>query len=272
MNKYLREYIKLSKYMFLDEVIENNNFSICFSKADNRVFWNGIFNINIFYLETHLLYIEDLFSNRSLRTSFFVDIENKNIINFLLSKDYKIQKTDYWMIKKIQNKYKFELQRGIKIVKVNNETSVNDFISIFLSTWEDPNLTFSRTIKEKLLKKDFLKYSSAYILYYKNIPASALGYIEDGNTGILHSVATVPRFRQRGFGTILCKYTLNRVTSQEVILRSEINGDGISIYQKLGFSELGKTYIISKFQYSDFIIFQKLKKLKYVFFKVLFYK
>ena len=128
-----------------------------------------------------------------------------------------------------------------------SKAQIRDFSYALASVFEpfdDNIMKFYETIASKTLKTS--ERMKLYVGYYKDKPVTSACCCFDGSTAGVYDIATVPSFRGRGFGSYMTYHTL---------LESKKNGykiavlgaseDGLNIYNRLGFKNLGNFYVYS---------------------------
>jgi len=85
-----------------------------------------------------------------------------------------------------------------------------------------------------------------YLGFSGHKPVTACMTITQGDTSVLEMVATLPKYRRRGFASALINQALIDLRQQgvkTVTLRAE--ADGVSVYKRLGFHECFKCVVAS---------------------------
>jgi ribosomal protein S18 acetylase RimI-like enzyme len=85
-----------------------------------------------------------------------------------------------------------------------------------------------------------------YLGFSGRKPVTACMTITQGDTSVLEMVATLPKYRRRGFASALINKALLDLREKgikTVSLRAE--ADGVSVYQRLGFRECCKRTVAS---------------------------
>ncbi len=251
MNRYIEIFENGYRSLFLDKIEKCLDYTMFFSNIDKRVYWNAAHNI---YPKKDILplikSIENNFYENERRPSFIqITGENTYLENILFKRGYKKSVPCYWM--KTQ-KHRYHIETDLQIEKVNNLNQVNDFINIFTSTWKDPSKSYEKMLKTKLLNKNYKDISKAYIGYKDGKAICISGIVEYNGTGMLHSVAVIPKYKGKGYGKAISQYAINNTSKKEIILQHYGDKITTNMYTKLGFENLFSTYMVFRFEKSDF--------------------
>lgn len=80
-----------------------------------------------------------------------------------------------------------------------------------------------------------------YVGYYQDQPVSAATLFVNGETAMIHNIATIPGFRKRGFGSAITLKVMQEAKHLGVkFCFLDSSNIGLTIYQKLGFKIYSK--------------------------------
>ncbi len=258
MNRYIEIFENGYYFLFLDKIEKCLDYTMFFSNTDKRIYWNAAHNI---YPKKDILpiikSIEDRFYENERRPSFIqIKGENTHIENILFKRGYKKSVPCYWMK---TSKHRYKIETDLQIEQVNNMHQVNDFINIFTGTWKDPSKSYAKMLKTKLLSKNYKDISKAYVGYKDGKAICISGMVEYKSTGMLHSVAVTEKYKGNGYGKAISQYAINNTHKKEIILQHYGDKITTNMYLKLGFENLFSTYMIFRFEKSNFFNnFQKI--------------
>ena len=226
------------------ELVKEDNYS--WVRNRNSAWPNWIFRLNRELLdkEEFIRLLTDRIKNKEI-PPFLVTLEPDNPeLFYTLAGKYGMKQINRWTGMAISPKdYRplAELNQDQKVVEVNNIDVINDWIHVV-----NNSLFNSTTLETEIIEKLYRKGPLRLFLGYENMyPVStALSFQTDSTAG-LYMIATMERYRGKGWGTILTRFAMEKCfqnNSRLIILHASAMGE--PIYRKIGFKEYCKFGIL----------------------------
>jgi GNAT superfamily N-acetyltransferase len=226
------------------ELVQEKDYS--WVRNRNSAWPNWIFRLNVDLLdqEKFIISLTDRIKNKEI-PPFLVTLEPDNPERFYaLAAKYGMKQINRWTGMAIAKEDYIPLpgfSSDYKILEVSDAEIIKDWIgvvnnSLFNST------TLENEIVEKLYQQGPLKL---YIGYENNCPVSTSMSFESGSVAGLYMIATMERYRGKGWGSMLTRFTMEKCFQNNIrliILHASAMGE--PIYSNIGFKEYCKFGIV----------------------------
>ena len=242
------EYYKALKNMYVDKVIEYDDFTFVGSDTIDDGIWNFVCNLKANNIDSFIKTFENsknLFIDRTPR---FYILQSEKMSRWLemLKSKYKLYCKDTWFVTNITDlRLEYKSKINIEIKLCENKKDIIETIMKGFSTGEvnDPYGDLSPTYRTAL-NKTFGKEQSGYktyhyVAYYNNQPISiATATIKD-DVAYLNNLTTLKEFKGNGVAKELLSYLINQLKKQKVktvVFATETGAYTEELYKKLGFA------------------------------------
>lgn len=246
MNNYqfLRDYQDLQYSIMFDKLIDLKFARIGYCKGDESGFWNLALTDQLL-TQKQLLSMESTF--KKLKRNPTVYFENKlslkQLVDFLLANQYKLNNEDCWLFHSGEN---IISDRFFQIKKVNNDQELRIFLTVFDACYQkdDPQNPYGALGSYlKVVEKSWFKHHVSnrieYFIAYADSQAVAVSTLTNFNQiGYISNVGSLRKVRGQGFGklaTLYCVDLSKKRGNKYHCLATEERTYPHEFYQRIGF-------------------------------------
>jgi ribosomal protein S18 acetylase RimI-like enzyme len=149
------------------------------------------------------------------------------------------------MLANLNDLYLHQKKASIQVEQITAKDSIIHFWSELVSTAYSISSIEFKKFTDYLVSVQKFHDMKFYVGYFNNSPAATSMVIQRDNAVDIHWVGTLPAFRNKGLGHAVTVFALQEIAtvnlSQPAILYASAMGK--PLYEKIGFSEVGESYI-----------------------------
>lgn len=131
---------------------------------------------------------------------------------------------------------------ALDVRRVETPQALSDFRTIGSACFHVPIDWFSEVFDENVAaRRKFV----CWVGYHDGLPVATAATVAGGGVAGLYNVATVPNYRERGYGEAITRYAINEASRENKVERAvlQATSQGLSLYRRMGFETVTRILV-----------------------------